>query len=437
MLRTRSTAILLGSIGSLASFIAGCGASEELRSTTVALGDFSKPRAGIDADAVAMDPRVLDGSREQVDAGGAASGEGTDDGMGSGEDPFGGPDAGAAANASAEPRASAARTPSPAPRDESRVWPVESLVGQVNGRPIYAEEFFEPIEDQLRVIAAGADRAQARRTLETFVVQRFKATVDSELVVAEAESKLSPEQQAGLFAWLRSLQEETIAERGGIRASAEASLEAEEGGSIEDFLRITRDTQLARRLLNERIEPRAIVSWRDVEQEYERRRSEFNPRPQIRVGRIRLSVSADAASIDRVKAWVAEGKDFAAIAAELKIPDGGLWNTFELPENGIAGLEFSDAIKSRLEGLEEGAVSRPLESRDFVSWFAVIDMETPKARSIYDPEVQLAIEDELRARRRIIERERYFESLRSRWVTDDISRIERKLIDIALQRYWQ
>ena len=181
----------------------------------------------------------------------------------------------------------------------------------MNGRPIYAEEFFEPIEDQLRVIAAGADRAQARRTLEAFVAQRFKAAVDSELVVAEAESKLSPEQQAGLFAWLRSLQEETIAQRGGIRAAAEESLQAEEGGSIEDFLRITRDTQLARRLLNERIEPRAIVSWRDVEQEYERRRGEFNPRPQIRIGRVRLSVETDAAAIERVKALVAEGKDFA------------------------------------------------------------------------------------------------------------------------------
>lgn len=434
MLRTRSSAILLGSIGSLASLLCGCGASEELRSTTVALGDFSKPRAGIVPDAVPMDPRVLDGSRDRTDADGAPSDDGSADGTGMGDDPFGRADV---AGAGRVGRSDAQRAAQRAPLDESRIWPVESLVGQVNGRPIYAEEFFEPIEDQLRVIAAGADRAQARRTLEAFVAQRFKAAVDSELVVAEAESKLSPEQQAGLFAWLRSLQEETIAQRGGIRAAAEESLQEEEGGSIEDFLRITRDTQLARRLLNERIEPRAIVSWRDVEQEYERRRGEFNPRPQIRIGRVRLSVETDAAAIERVKALVAEGKDFASIASELKVADGGLWNTFELPENGIAGLEFSDAIKARLEGLAEGAVSRPIESRDFVSWYAVLDIETPGSRSIYDPDVQLSIEDELRARRRIIERERYFESLRSRWVTDDISRIERKLIDIALQRYWQ
>lgn len=426
MIRIRSSAILLGAIGSLTHLLAGCGMSEQSRATSVSLADFAKPRAGILPDAVAMDPRVLDGSRDREEAMAAGDDEASDDGapLDLAEDP--------------RPVRPAPQGPAPRPRlDESRVWPVESLVGQVNGRPIYAEEFFEPIADQLRVIAAGADRAQARRSLETFVAQYFQRIVDSELVVAEAESKLSPEQQAGLFAWLKSLQEETIAQRGGIRAAAEASLAEEEGGSIEDFLRITRDTQLARRLLNERIEPRAIVSWRDVEQEYERRRGEFNPRPQIQIGRIRLGVGPDAEAIERVKAWVAEGRDFASIAAELKVADGGVWNTFELPENGIAGLEFSDAIKSRLEGLAEGAVSRPIESRDFVSWYAVLDVSTPSSRSIYDPEVQLSIEDELRARRRIIERERYYKSLRSRWVTDDILRIERKLVDIALQRYWQ
>lgn len=432
MLRPRPNPILLGILGSISALLAGCGSEDALRSTSVSLADFSTPRAGIVPDAVVMDPRVLDGSMEDPESGDASAG-GPDEARGSVADdgaprPDGSP--------RGMNRVDRGSVPARA-MDESRVWPVESLVGQVNGRPIYAEAFFEPIADELRVIAAGADRAQARRTLEAVVVQRFKAAVDSELVVAEAESQLSPEQQAGVFAWLRSLQEETIAQRGGIRAAAEASLEEEEGGSMEEFLRITRDTQLARRLLNQRIEPRAIVSWRDVEQEYERRRAEFNPRPRIRIGRIRLNAQDDAATVERVRARVAEGRDFAAIAAELDAPDGGLWNTFELPEDGIAGLEFSDAIKSRLEGLAHGAVSRPIESRDFVSWYAVIDIDTPEARSIYDADVQLSIEEELRARRRIIERERYYQSLRSRWVTDDISRIERKLVEIALQRYWQ
>jgi hypothetical protein len=53
-----------------------------------------------------------------------------------------------------------------------------------------------------------------------------------------------------------------------------------------------------------------------------------------------------------------------------------------------------------------------------------------------EPLLELAL-SELRARRRIIERDRYIETLRSRWVTDDIQEMESRLIEIALQRYWR
>jgi len=451
MSRVATTAALSGWMVVLSANLSGCGGHQGASGTQVALADFSRPREDARVEAMQMDPRVLDGTIDRGDpsdedmlegALGESAGEGSGDGSGGGSGEGSGEVLAGTRGEAAAPAPAARSAPRTPPvraarTDGSRVWPVESLIGQVNGRPIFAEAFFEPLEDQLRVIAAGSDRAEARRALEALVARRFRESVDSELVVAEAESKLSPEQQAGLFAWLRSLQEETIARRGGSRASAEASLEEEGTGSLEEFLRITRDTQIARRLLEQRIEPRAIVSWRDVVQEYERRSKEFNPRAVIRIGRIRLATQGDAALIEQVNRSISEGEDFATIAGNLKLADGGLWNTFELPEGGIAGLEFSDAIKSRLEGLPHGAVSRPLESRDFVSWFTVIDIETPRARSIYDPDVQLALEDELRARRRIIERDRYLASLRSRWVTDEISRMERKLIDIALQRYWQ
>jgi hypothetical protein len=255
--------------------------------------------------------------------------------------------------------------------------------------------------------------------------------------VAEAESKLSPEQQQGLFAWLRSMQEETIAELGGSRAAAEASLEEERSLTLDEFMRERRDIALARKLLNERIEPRTIVSWRDVQQEYELRKAEFNPPPTLRVGRIRLAAQADAQSIELVKARVAEGKTFSQIAAELKLPEGGLWNSFDLPADGIAGLPFSDAIKSRLAALEVDRVSTPMEQRDFITWYAVLAIDRAPARSIYDRSVQLQLENEIKGRREIIERERYIATLRSRWVTDDIGAMERKLLEICLERYWR
>ena len=76
--------------------------------------------------------------------------------------------------------------------DPGQTWPVEGLVGQVNGRPVFADAFFNPIEDRLIAIAAMPDRAEARRALVAVVSREFKETVDSELVVADAESQLSP-----------------------------------------------------------------------------------------------------------------------------------------------------------------------------------------------------------------------------------------------------
>ncbi|MFZ9916075.1 MAG: hypothetical protein ACO3IB_12170 [Phycisphaerales bacterium] len=317
-------------------------------------------------------------------------------------------------------------------------WPVEGLVGQINGRPVFADAFFAPIDDELRQSVAMRDRVEGRRVFVDTVRREFSRTVESELVVAEAESQLTPEQQQGLFAWIKSQQESTIAERGGSRAAAEASIEAESTLSLDEFMQQRRDIALARRLLSERVEPRAIVSWRDVVQEYERRRAEFNPQATVRIGRIRLSATEDAERIAMVRQGVADGRSFAEIAAELKLPEGGFWNQFELPPDGIRGLkELSDAVKDRLADLPVGKVSEPLEQRGFTMWLAVIDVVRPEARSIYDREVQLRLRDELKARREIIERERYIATLRSRWVTDDIGAMERRLVEIALERYWR
>ena len=316
-------------------------------------------------------------------------------------------------------------------------WPVECLVGQVNGRPVFADAFFDPIEDQIIVATAMRDRTEARRALIETVRRQFKQTVDSELIVAEAESKLSAEQQQGLFAWIKTMQEETIAERGGSRAAAEASLEAEDAQTLDEFVQQTRDVMLARRLINERIAPRTIVAWRDVEQEYARRKAEFNPQPMIIIGRIRLNVTTDAAMVTQVKESIAAGKTFSAIALELKLPDGGRWNRFDLPPEGIKGTQLGDALKERLDGLAIDAMSEPLLQPDFITWLTVMTIDQPMARSIFDREVQLQLQAELKSRRTIIERERYISTLRSRWVTDDIGEMERRLLEIAVERYWR
>lgn len=414
----------------------GCASITQPERRALSIGDFARPPAGLVTDVVEASPEVLEGPEVVV--------EGEETIERSGEPGDAGRDFVEARREVTSREADGATVVDAAsPVVVARVlppgatWPVEGLVGQVNGRPVFADAFFESFEDRLVQIAAEGDRVEARRALVETVRREFKRLVDSELIVAEAESQLSPEQQQGLFAWLKSIQEETIAERGGSRAAAEASLETERSTTLEEFLQERRDVALAQRLINERVEPRTIVSWRDVTQEYERRRAEFNPPPTIRIGRIRLNARTDADAIARVRQWVADGKDFAAIASELKLPEGGLWNAFDLPPEGIRGLPLSDAVKSRLDGLPAGRLSESFEQRGDVMWLAVIEVFRPPSLSLYDREVQLRLESELKGRREIIERERYISTLRSRWVTDDIGSMERKLLEIAIERYWR
>jgi hypothetical protein len=407
--------------------LAGCAGGSGAGTRAIAVGDFSSSIEALAEQGVTLPPFSAD-TRDAVR---------TDDPA---EDTPAGPASEAPevagrsdANVSRE-GPGADRTPALATGES---WPVDELIGQINGRPIFADAFFQPISDELIAHAAKPDRVVGRELFTRTVRAAFKGQVDSELVVAEAESQLSPEQQEGIFAWLRGIQEETIAERGGSRAAAEASLRAEGTQSLDDYLQETREVALASRLLAQKIDPRAIVSWREVLQAYERDRKIYNPPEQIRIGRIRFDATTDADKIERVKQLVAEGRNFSELVTEFGVADGGLWQSSDLPAEGIEGLPLSDAVKTRIKDLAPGAVSEPLEQRDFTSWFAVLAIERPKSRSVYDRDLQLTITEQLRSIRRTIERQRYLNSLRSRWVTDDIVEMEKRLVDFALARYWR
>ena len=314
-------------------------------------------------------------------------------------------------------------------------YTIDGLVGQINGRPIYAEEFFLSIQDRLVRIVAEMDRPQAIQQMQALVTNRFREFVNSELIIAEAESKLDPEMQQGLFSWLRSMQEQTIAERGGTRATAEQSIEDQFGMTLDEFLEQRKTIALASDLLRKRVTPRTIVSWRDVEQAYRKRWDEFNPPSVMRIGRIRFSKSRQAEQLEEARKLVAEKLPFAEICERLEVADDGFWLEVTLPANGIEGTSLVSAVKDRLKDLDPGAVSEALEQTAFVSWFTVLEVISPPGRSIYDPEVQIVIESQLSDLRYRQEQERYLKSLRNRWITEDINKMLVRLIRIAISRY--
>ncbi|MHC4428895.1 MAG: peptidylprolyl isomerase [Planctomycetota bacterium] len=322
----------------------------------------------------------------------------------------------------------------PAPQRPGDSVVVDSLVGQVNGRPVFADEFLEPLSDRLRAEArdkTGRARAEAFRYI---INLNLETVIENELILAEAEAGLTPEQQMGLFALLRGWREEMI-RQGRTRSAVESNLRAEMGIGLEEYLDNQKKALLVRELARRRVEPRVIVSWRDVEREYQRRYEEFNPPASVTLARIRLHATAQGELVEQTKTRLAAGDEFAAIATELGFADGGRWATFPLGPNGLAGLEVGPEIRTALEGLEVGGTTDPIEIGPTVLWLHIQEMTATTSRDLYDPEVQRLLIADIQGRRREEEWNRYIASLLDRGIFDELDEMADRLYEIAMERY--
>jgi hypothetical protein len=315
-------------------------------------------------------------------------------------------------------------------------WPIESLVGQINGRPIYAEEFFRPIEDRILVLAARPDQAAAKLELRQIVNQRFNNLINSELVIAEAQSRLSPDMQKGVFAWLRDMQERTIAQSGGSRSQAEEQLREQTGLGVEEYIQQRKNYELSLDLLRRKVDPRVIVSWRDVERLYDFNRAQYAPEPVLKLGRIRLLKSAQTDKIEECKRLLAEGRPFSEVATTLGMPDGGFWRDVRVGPDGMQISDLTDDLVAALRPLKIGEVAGPIEQRTHVVWVSVLSEVAPKIVSIFDPAVQLSLRAQLFDSRRAEAQQKYIMGLRSRWLSTEIQKMEFRLLTIALTRYF-
>ena len=314
-------------------------------------------------------------------------------------------------------------------------WPVEGLVGQINGRPIFANDFFKVIEDRILLEASSPDQRAARQRIDAIVHQRFVEVVDSELVLAEAESRLSPEMKQGLLGWLRDLQEQAIAQRGGNRASAEEALRDEGSGTIEDYVNFTKNYQLQQDLLNRKVRPRVIVSWRDIERRYDKDRAMYAPDPSYKVARIRLFKDSQADKIEQVKKLLAEKRPFAEVAESVGMQNGGFWREVRVRDGKMDLGDLLDPVRSALEKLLPGMVSEPIDQRTSVMWLAIVGSDVPPSVSIFDGSLQLQLRGQLYGERFQVERAAYLQSLRRRWLSGSIAKMEERLKKMAPDRY--
>ena len=160
---------------------------------------------------------------------------------------------------------------------------VDSLVGQINGKPIYATRFLADLDKRL---AAEAEKSRTAanpkdgwlRASGEIIAGQLKRQIEEDLLLAEARAALTPEQKQGLVFFINRLRENVASGFQGSEILAEEELR-KEGLTLDT--KIARDQQdaLVRNLITEKIGPRVNISFRDVQRSYERNTIKYNPPP--------------------------------------------------------------------------------------------------------------------------------------------------------------
>jgi hypothetical protein len=335
----------------------------------------------------------------------------------------------------------ASPAPHAAPLDLARIEPgdrvvVDSLVGQINGRPIFADAFFDPIEAQLRAIRQGTtSRDQFYQQAGEVIAIHLRQIVRDELFLAQSLAQLKPEQRQGLFAWMRHEREQAIARGGGTIIGADERWREREGMSLDEYLQFRRDAMLVWQLFKQRIEPRVIVTWRDIQRAYIDRHREFNPPMKLKVARIALHSQREAEAIENVMQRLAAGDSFQAIARELGQHATEPWQEFDIGPGGVDALEISDTLKRQLKGLQPGETSEPFPVGASTWWLHAVAVERPPARSLYEPDVQRRLYHDIHARRMEEEQQRYIATLFDETIYDELIAMHERLLNIAMLRY--
>lgn len=328
----------------------------------------------------------------------------------------------------------------PAPPASGADLVLDSLIGQINGNPVYASKFFR--DSKLDAALAGmviklkndaAWKTEARTAIRRALVDKIR----DELVLAEARSSLTPEQRKGLLFFLEQLRNELISGSGGSEAVVDESLREREGKNIDEKVKEDLETKLVQREIYQRVASKIVVSWKDVQLEYERRFDEFNPTSIATLRMIWLPADKPEL-IEEFKTQLAAGTPFKTLAAREE-------NQFNSGQAGVAerplkGADYAEntffpapELNAAARALSPGATSGPITYQKRVAWINLESIKTPPPKTLYD--VQLTLERDIKERRFREESEKYLSRLMNKGSFSDVNEMTDKLLAIAGDRF--
>ncbi len=326
-----------------------------------------------------------------------------------------------------------ASTPEPAsPLPSTGAMVIDQMVGNINGKPLYASDFLEPFDARLRAEAARLEPREWIRSTTKLIQTSLVDHVRDELLLAEFYANLEPEQRAGVLAYIQRLRTSIISKNLGAEALAEERLLETEGVTLEEKVKQDSERALILEQLRREVASKVVISYRDIERYFENHPEEFNPLATSRLRVIR--VSPDDAETVAVALLASE--PFADVAERFttyNAAEGGALVIVQSADGASPRFFGPDALNDIASALQEGETKGPIEFAEDQWWIHFEGIDRPAARSLYD--AQEEIEQNLRNQRLREEEQRFFNELLKRARISDLEVMVQRIVEFAAVRY--
>ncbi len=313
--------------------------------------------------------------------------------------------------------------------------PIDSLIGQISGRPLFATDFFEPMDARMMAEAQRSGDREFLLSLREQITAALRDTIRDELLLAEFEASLSPQQRQGLAAFVAGVRDDLVRQSGGSIELANESLLTEEGLTLDEKVEAESRQQLVRQMVGQLLRNRAYIPWRDVKRAYLRDFDEFRP-PPIASLRVIMTPADDAALTAIVQQELAEGTAFAKVAEEHSIvfaESGGL-QAVPVAAGGLGETEFfgDPELNTHATGLSVGETIGPIDWNNRRVW---LTLESLGGTDITLYEAQEQILNLLRQERLSEVQGEFFQDLQKRGSLSSIDTMEAELFRLGAERY--
>jgi hypothetical protein len=315
---------------------------------------------------------------------------------------------------------------------------IDELVGQINGVPIYAGEFFAASADRWRSESRLKPYREWVGELQEEVARQLIDQMRDALYLSEYNANLKPEQRQGLLVFLEELRSNLRRQYGGSGELANERLLEADQMTLDQKAQDMLEQGIVREQIRRKIYDRVHVSRRDIELYYRRNFDEFNP-PPIAVMRVILVPLSDTDRVDRVEAALAAGERFVEIARE-----ESRWkpNEGNLQEVVVTGGDYrthnlwnpNTPLNAATQALRPGEHTGKLEHSNMAYWILLEEIREPTTLTLY--EAQALIEERLRTERFQDEQKKYLTGLARNANMSDMDETTQRLVEYAVRQFW-